>query len=719
MIIKFLVDVDDGKTHSVGLACHAQWTLQRSITALRRRIGLPADAHVSIRLADGSPVPSERIMRTFFTRNTVGTPQPAVLHAIVDVASHLISSLKLRRRIVADISDDDFSSSSSGGDEGGHITLAPGSTPTVTTIGGSSASVHSGGTGVGETGSSQYSRSKAARALAAAQLALRRGLAGAGGGGDVSSTPSAGEDDAVTTATEDVVSYSSDISEEVERLVQGIGIHSIKVNHNYRKAYSTKATSLGELVVREQPMISVAYPQQLAEAVRSHEKLRSLSYDTSFRAASSISGLDDDAFARYVSIGATHGLQITTKTRFHTQVALYPDITACRHSCFPNTVFVRSIDRSPYEGILRCAIKKGVEAGDEVTYLYPHVDKREFVVLPRDRREAWLQRVHYLNQGEYCGCSRCWKASRDEHEASLTGAFFRDGINNAEKELAGVNMKRDFDRLLLVASSSGDIISLQGAIETSTVAIPVNSSAAHEAGGGEVSAPPTAAESLVKRYRYVCAHGKNLLEFLATYTRRAAAQIIAPSSGGASYPSDDVLIVAPEVALQMQQHQHAGDLGLHVFHWRLSLARLRLLDVFMWLFEHRVDARRAHSSLKRAIAESKGSADLRTSKLSSSPASAFGEEAMDLPPVPFCKGAFDAALDQINAEAVLLPKGHPMALTTWRMWRKMMSQIPAKLAAGVQQRSLSSQWCPHVDWDALAAAEMAFSDTLGVQSLIV
>ncbi|CUG88984.1 Hypothetical protein, putative [Bodo saltans] len=704
MIVKFLVDVDDGKTHSVGLACHAQWTLQRSITALRRRIALPADAHVSIRLADGSPVPSERIMRTFFIRNTVGTPQPVVLHAIVDVASHLISSLKLRRRIVADISDDDFSSSSSG-DDGGHITLAPGSTPTVTTIGGGVTTGGLGGTG--ETGSSQYSRSKAARALAAAQLALRRGLAG--GGGDVSSTPSAGEDDAVTTATEDIVSYSSDISEEVERLVQGIGIHSIKVNHNYRKAYSTKAISLGELLVREQPMISVAYPQQLAEAVRSHEKLRSLSHDTSFRAASSISGLDDDAFARYVSIGATHGLQITTKTRFHTQVALYPDITACRHSCSPNTVFVRATDRPPYEGILRCATKKGVEAGDEVTYLYPHVDKREFVMLPRDRREAWLQRVHYLNPGEYCGCSRCWKAARDEHEASLTGAFFRDGMSSSERDSAGTAMKLDFDQLRVVNPDSGEVLSLQHAIENDE--------------GGVIAEPPTAAELLVKRYRFVCALGKSLLEFLATYTRRAAptSSHATPSNGSSSVPADDVMVVAPEIALQMQQHQHTGDLGLHVFHWRLSLARLRLLDVFMWLFENRVDARRAHSSLKRE--NSAGNNSNRAAQSSRNKPSALmspgGDEMMDLPPIPFCKGAFDAALDQMNAEAVLLPKGHPMALTTWRMWRKMMSQIPSKLAAGVQQRSLSAQWCPHVDWEVLAAAEAAFSDTLGVQSLLL
>lgn len=714
MIIKFLVDVDDGKSHSVGLACHAQWTLQRSITALRRRIALPVDAHVSIRLADGSPVPNERLMRTFAVRNTVGTPQPVVLHAIVDVASHLISSLKLRRRIVADISDDDFSSSSSGGYNSddqqprGHLTLAPGSTPTVTTIGGNGTQ----GGGLGESSnSSQYRRSRAARALAAAQVALRGGRASSAGttGGDVSSTPSAGEDDAVTTATEDIVSYSSDISEEVERLVQGIGIHSIKVNHNYRKAYSTKETALGDIVVREQPMVTVAYPQQLAEAVRSHEKLRNLSYDASFRAVSSISGLDDDAFARYVSIGTTHGLQITTKTRFHAQVALFPDITACRHSCSPNAVFVRASDRPPYEGILRCASKKGLVAGDEVTYLYPRVDKREFVVLPRDRREAWLKRAHYINNEEYCGCSRCWKASRDEHEAAITGAYFRDGMSGSERDVASQMMKSAFDSLSLV-DKGGVVLGLEDKLENALTSVVQGTSS------DDTQLAPTAAEALVKKYRLACAHGKELLDFLGAYTRRGPSPRVTVS--------DVVVVVEPEVVQQLHNSQHTASLGLHVHHWRLSLARLRLLDVFMWLFDHRVDARRAQSSIKRNFVDNSGAGGGRPKALHSPNGGAGGggqllrEEMMDLPQIPFCKGAFDAALDQMDVEAVLVPKGHPMALTSWRMWRKMMSQIPSKLAAGVQQRSLSAQWCPHVDWDSLAATEIAFSDALAVQSLL-
>lgn len=221
------------------------------------------------------------------------------------------------------------------------------------------------------------------------------------------------------------------------------GLHFIKINGSFQKAYALDNVSWGGPIAAEIPLLSLVYPTQMAEAVMANEKLRTRTFDPNFAIETQIQGVPADTFSKVVSIARTYGHLLRTKDKYGTNVALYPELSCLRHSCSPNAVFRRSVTK-PYRGVVRCASSQGVLQGDEVTVLLPKVNTLLFVLMPRERRQKALQaRYHFT-----CECARCWKES-DDRELSLSGAFFSgEAENNAQiQKRLTQEMHDEFDAL--------------------------------------------------------------------------------------------------------------------------------------------------------------------------------------------------------------------------------------------------------------------------------
>lgn len=242
-----------------------------------------------------------------------------------------------------------------------------------------------------------------------------------------------------------------------ENLNRAPGLHVIKVNGSYQKAYAVGNVAWGGAVVSELPHITVLYPSQMAEMVRSNEKLRTRTYDPSYEAGpSALQGVDDEDFNKYVSIARTYGHLVNSKDKFGTQVALYPELSSIRHSCYPNCIQRRALTR-PYRAVIRCCNPNGLAGGEEVTILYPKVNTVLFLLMPKERRQKAIQeRYHYT-----CDCARCWK-SNDEKELSLSGAYFHESIenNNVQQKRLTIDMRDEFEALNVIDSRPG------GAVDT-------------------------------------------------------------------------------------------------------------------------------------------------------------------------------------------------------------------------------------------------------------
>lgn len=251
-----------------------------------------------------------------------------------------------------------------------------------------------------------------------------------------------------------------------ENLNRAPGLHIIKVNGRYQKAYSVGDVPWGGAVVSELPYTTVLYPTQMAEVVKENEKLRTRTYDPNFSAGpSTLNGVDDGDFSKYVSIARTYGHLVNTKDRFGAMVALYAELSSIRHSCSPNCIQRRALTR-PYRAVIRCCTPNGLSAGEEVTVLFPKVNTVLFMLMPRERRQKALQERYHFT----CDCSRCWKSS-DECELSLSGAYFDDSIANniVQQKRLTHTMRDEFDALNVIDSRPG------GPVDTPVAArIPVS-----------------------------------------------------------------------------------------------------------------------------------------------------------------------------------------------------------------------------------------------------
>jgi hypothetical protein len=171
---------------------------------------------------------------------------------------------------------------------------------------------------------------------------------------------------------------------------------------------------------------------------------------------STIKGVDDDDFTRYYSIALTHSFPVRTGGLYEKQLALYPDLSCIRHSCYPNASFRRRVG-SPFWGSCIAARIDGVAAGDEVSILYPKVAFLMFLLLPRERRHQLL-RTHY-GIGR-CACSRCWKR-QDSLEDSLTGAYWHPidvSDESFDKDGYARELRERFDQLCVIQNGTSEWI---------------------------------------------------------------------------------------------------------------------------------------------------------------------------------------------------------------------------------------------------------------------
>lgn len=588
MIIRFICDIDDGVDHEVAIGCEANATVAKAVLLLRSRLGLSnatRDDWYGPTLSCSNGV-------TLTVRDKDGAPVPlshcirTIKDANVSLPSHVATLFVIFEGDASVLRTLNFAAAHNNKNkqDGKIVSTANKPQSNVTVLGPESPSSDDG-------------------------------------------SPCSDDDS------------SSDHS--AEELVEALGLHSIKVNGRYQKAYCTKACEFGSVVAKELPLISVAYPKQLVECVMSSDRLSSLAYDKSFASSSSINGVSDDDFSRYLSVAMVHGLPIQTGGEFRTQIAFYPELKCCRHSCCPVAVFQRCSDKPPFAGTLRCCAIRGAESSSEITYLYPHVDNIEFLLMPKERRSKLLAKHKYLSLGDECECPRCWKWDRDELEQTLLGAF-TEGTTATD----AAAMRAEFDALKLLVGDA--VVSFSAFVEESGVV------------------KGTRAARLVSRWNAVCGYCVDLMNFIGRYTNM------------------DGLVRGVDV------ERSRGRLTLHRNHWRLCIARRRMMECFEWLVLNEAQAKIARSHCPKL--------------------SETGVPQESLKRIPLSKEVFDATLCQLEAEGCFVPVGHPLALSVVRMWRCMLSKLTSQLAASVQSRSMSATWCPHVNWDALKQTELVFGE---------
>jgi hypothetical protein len=240
-------------------------------------------------------------------------------------------------------------------------------------------------------------------------------------------------------------------------------LHLLEMDGAVRKVFAKFGTAMSAVVCYERPLLCVAYPMQLVECVRNNAILRTRTYDPNcVTMPSSISGVQDADYAKYLSVALTHGRTVYTTTKFDKKMAFHVSCLAIPHSCAPSCSFTFNARHEPYTGVLRCARAAGLEKGDEITVLAESVNRPEFFLLPVDRRHKLLQaRYHFT-----CRCDRCMKSgtgpsksdllaktslspadvqqlSTADLQSTLSGAFWGDHVDSPSKRNALATEMRD------------------------------------------------------------------------------------------------------------------------------------------------------------------------------------------------------------------------------------------------------------------------------------
>ena len=225
------------------------------------------------------------------------------------------------------------------------------------------------------------------------------------------------------------------------------GLHTIKVNGVFEKSYSRAEVPCGGLILKERPYITVMYPMQIVELVKEEEKLRTRQVDPGMHVTSSLPGVSDADFSRWLSVGLTYGTVINTQDRYEKQIAFFPELCCIRHSCSPNAIVTRSVSRQPFKATCRSCAFRGISPGEEVTVLFPGCDTVGFMLMSPDRRQALVKKKYHFE----CACARCWKKT-DEHEMAMTGAMFQaEARTDPElQRTLTASMRQAFDRLHLL-----------------------------------------------------------------------------------------------------------------------------------------------------------------------------------------------------------------------------------------------------------------------------
>ncbi|KAL7710416.1 hypothetical protein N2W54_005962 [Lotmaria passim] len=405
----------------------------------------------------------------------------------------------------------------------------------------------------------------------------------------------------------------------------------------HRTGCARRDAAIAHLIMREYPKIVRREPKAIVAAVKDNPHLASLSFSAEFTAASDLDGVDDATYARCLSAGLTHGLELRSggaaasgSGSDGSRLALYGELSSLRHSCCPNAAVQYDLFAAPYAGNCRCAVLSGIPQGQEITYLYKHADSLAFLLLSRDRRRNILQRKYFM----VCKCPRCTEVVEDtedipapivkkkgsktgtasakpqkiftrtkaqrEAEETLTGAFFTDSTvdRDAKKQRALMEeMRKDFGALQIIDDTGVDItLSLVGNV------------------------PPIQRTKQCNR----------LLSFLRKYG-------------------------TPESVLRLHEH-----------HWRMNLARAAYVQETVRL-----------CAVKGATPEAR----LRDPH----------SETLFTP----TKTVYDVCLKQLAVEALFIPAGHPHSLTTYESFLYLVAILPPSLAQTVTRaahNTVSIKW---------------------------
>lgn len=479
---------------------------------------------------------------------------------------------------------------------------------------------------LGPGGSVETFVSGLAADLAAKASSRHAAAAAANGGGGPSEIDSNDDDDDNLTKA----------SASKDTFLVDAQLHYVFEGHVPWKAFSKRRVPVGGVVYREKPAaLSVAYPMQMAQAVGAtllkHKQWRSHSSYVKNSHVSSLQGMSDEVFTRYVNVATCYAVRVEVPSEEHGfKLALYANMLTCRHSCRPTAVWSVKHQTPPYIAVLRAcgstsaflagrisvfasdsasgsissgkggaaanvddADEGGIREADEVCFLYPDVAfHREFMLLPGDRRRRVLKRVYSFQ----CECDRCLErdAREGEIERTLTGAFI--DVPNQEAEAPGGSrhaykkaveelqdrMRRQFDQLNILTDVDSDIKT-----------------------PGELLRPVS---ELLKKSDIA-----RLSEFLQAYR---------PAGEG------------------------GRKLRLHQNHWRISFARLAFIT--------------------HVVADVK---------------------------LPVDRFVVEIVLEQISTEACFMPLWHPHRMWAAQQFRKLVARLPDKLAGAVQRRAVKESAC--------------------------
>ena len=250
---------------------------------------------------------------------------------------------------------------------------------------------------------------------------------------DTSSDGEADEDD------EAARQRAIELNESLPRL------HFMKIDRAFRKAFTTRDAALGSIVAQECPQLSVAYPLQLVNAVRSSEKLMGLSYAKSFATPSSIEGVSDEDFAKYLSIAMTHGLAVVTGGRFQVQIAVSRSHRASAQLFAKLCVRATTGRGTILWADSLCGTKRAFRGSEATIFVLISTTRRLHCChatggssyFGRGTMDKPTTSLDENDEENICGCSRCWRWSKDRHEQSMSGAFYVVPCCSAEKEAGG------------------------------------------------------------------------------------------------------------------------------------------------------------------------------------------------------------------------------------------------------------------------------------------
>ena len=256
-------------------------------------------------------------------------------------------------------------------------------------------------------------------------------------------TSNSGDSEADAYTDEDTLSEATANSE-------ACGVHTFMRDGTFWKTFVKKRVKHGDCIIREEPILSVAYPMQLVETVRDNEYLRTRTYDPCANLMpTAVHGMDDATFTRYLSIAMTHGKILQTGDGYKKKLAFYPQTLCVRHSCSPNSAAWYQLNAPPYHSVVRCVKLDGLQEGDECSILLPAVDSVGFLLLPRERRHQHLQKKYHFT----CHCERC-EDHNSEVEQTLTGAYFNIQGHAAQKAISE-RMRDQFSGLNLLDEFTG------------------------------------------------------------------------------------------------------------------------------------------------------------------------------------------------------------------------------------------------------------------------